>query len=585
VLVRSLAVLIAVLGLIDPAVTSTRRTRPEVALVAAPDANGPLARRVSDALDDEFTVIRAPFSGAAATVLVGERLGSNVAPLASPVFAVLPAQIGSRVVIERLEAPRRAALESRTVVSATADVRGARGRQVELSLLRGDLVVDRVIRDVASDDERLTTELAFVPTSTGAVPMRVSARIVAAEASAVAADVVVDIGEQRWGVLFFDPRPSWQSTFVRRAIERDPRFVVTSRVVTSRSVSTDAGHPPSTLADLGSLADFDAIVVGGPDALSERDVAGLETYLRRRGGTVVLLLDQRDAGPYQRLTGVRDWMATSSGAGFVVRAADGDSVALRASEIAWPRALPAGARAVAAARPTGADSVLRHPVLWESAVGAGRLIVSGALDTWRFRDPLVSRFDEFWRRTVASAADAALPPMTVWLPSGVVAPRERTDVRVMMRDASLATLGSNRSVTASVSVSIETGAGTVPIRVWPDGAIGELRGRFRAPSAPGTYRVSVTGDGIRVDAPLVVADTVARAGGDDRDLVTMWARTHGGESIEADELNALVPAIQRVARPIARRETWYPMRSAWWIIPFVLLLGAEWLSRRRTGLA
>jgi len=86
------------------------------------------------------------------------------------------------------------------------------------------------------------------PVGVGAAALRVVATL-SGTADSAAADMVVDVRDARWSVLFFDPRPSWQSTFVRRAIERDPRFVVTSRVVTSRNVSVDAGEPPSRLDD------------------------------------------------------------------------------------------------------------------------------------------------------------------------------------------------------------------------------------------------------------------------------------------------------------------------------------------------
>jgi hypothetical protein len=38
-------------------------------------------------------------------------------------------------------------------------------------------------------------------------------------------------------------------------------------------------------------------------------------------------------------------------------------------------------------------------------------------------------------------------------------------------------------------------------------------------------------------------------------------------------------------RVVPRAETWHPMRSAWWIIPFALALSGEWWLRRRRGLA
>ena len=65
---RGLAIAIAVAGAIDPAITSTRRVRPEVALVVTDPSMEPLASRVAEELDDAFTVIPAAFAGAAGIV-------------------------------------------------------------------------------------------------------------------------------------------------------------------------------------------------------------------------------------------------------------------------------------------------------------------------------------------------------------------------------------------------------------------------------------------------------------------------------------------------------------------------------------
>ena len=47
---------------------------------------------------------------------------------------------------------------------------------------------------------------------------------------------------------------------------------------------------------------FDVVVLGGLDRLTANDVAGVERYMRERGGGVVLLPDQRvDAGPLRPL--------------------------------------------------------------------------------------------------------------------------------------------------------------------------------------------------------------------------------------------------------------------------------------------
>jgi hypothetical protein len=414
------------------------------------------------------------------------------------------------------------------------------------------------------------------------MPLRIEAMIGGVAGPALA-DAAIDIREQRWAVLFHDPRPSWMSTFVRRVIERDARFVVTSRVITSRNLSTDVGRPPSALDDARAHAMFDAVVVGAPEALTERDVAGLERFMRSRGGSVVLLLDRRGVrGPYERLTGVRAWAGASSAAGFAVTPTTMDSGGLRASEIAWPTTMPPGARPIAWHRsPT--DTSIRRPIVWDVPVGAGRLIVSGALDAWRLRDAGVSRFNDVWRSIIADAADRAPEPVMVAFDASVVAPGERVRASVDLRAALGA--GERQPVRSTVAAVLEGGAGAQSVRMWPDGVAGQFVGTLRAPAEPGTYRLTVTADGFRSDAFLLVTERPERVRPDDSDLVAAWVGSRDGGVVTGARLPELAPSLDRAVRPGARAQTWHPMRSAWWIVAFAALLGAEWWARRRAGLS
>ena len=146
-----------------------------------------------------------------------------------------------RVRIETIRAPRTSPLDATVPVTIVARTFGARGRTLDVTLSAGGAVVNRTMRPIESERSQLTLSLA--PTVVGPFPSRDRAhRRHARFRDRRRRD---GIRPTRWSVLFFDTRPSWMSTFVRRAIERDPRFVVTSRVVTSRNVSTDAGNPPN----------------------------------------------------------------------------------------------------------------------------------------------------------------------------------------------------------------------------------------------------------------------------------------------------------------------------------------------------
>ncbi|MEX2283366.1 MAG: hypothetical protein WEE89_12855 [Gemmatimonadota bacterium] len=567
---RGLAIVIAAVAVIDPAITTARNSKPEIALVTTDSTHSRLSNAVENGLSKRFTVLHAPFAGAAATVLIGDRLPASTAALAGPVFAVLPERAVPSVRIIGVAAPARAPLHSRVPITSTLVVRSGGSRRLDVVLRMNGIVIDRVQRQLTADAD-LSVSLNFVPATTGPARLQLTAELDGSSESA-ASDLLVDVHEQRWSVLFYDTRPSWSSTFVRRAIERDPRFVVTSRVLTSRNISSDAGGPPESLEPYSATSLHDAIVIGAPEGLSEPDVAGLDRFMRQRGGTVILLFDQNADGPYRRLTRVAEWTVRNA-----VTTVVSNGERLRASTVMWPARLPAGAR------PLAQDS-LRQPVLWQLAAGAGRAIVSGALDAWKFRDPSQSDFDRFWQTLVAQAAASAAPPVAIELTHPLLAPGRSTDVTVTIRDPASGNPPERSISRVSAAAAIDLPGGPVAIRLWPDG-LGRFRGSLRAPATTGTYRVNASSDAGRTTAVLMVGQAFSQPVPDQRDLVTALASSRGGSAVSEHELEQLPDRIANVLQPATRRETWHPMRSAWWILPFVLFLGTEWWWRRRRGLS
>jgi hypothetical protein len=581
VALRSVAVAIATAAAIDPAITSHRAAKPVISVVTAGhERDSALAVQVRRALQKNFTVLPARFAAASATVLVGDALPApGDAGFASPVFAVTGDTSLPAVSIEAARAPSSPPLDARVPVSVVVGARAARGKTLELSLESNGLVRDRVTRNVTADVEQVSASLSYLPTAAGATPLRIVAHLAGARDSSQA-DLLVDVRDTRWPILFYDPHPSWMSTFVRRAVERDRRFIVTSRVVTSRSVSTDAGDPPSRLDDLAGLSRFAAIVVGAPDGLTVSDVNGLDAFLRRRGGSVILLVDTPPSGPYARLTGVATWTAKAENPSIAVVPVGGDSPALRAAEVTWPTVLPAGAQPLAWAR----DSSSGRAIIWHSAAGAGDVVVSGALDAWRYRDPSASGFDRYWQTLIAGEASMAPAALAVRLSTAVVAPGDWTDVSVTIRDIALRQ-ASAAPIRSTATVTLVSDSGRTNVRLWPGNGIGEFRGSFRAPLTPGTYRVAASSDGVSGEAPLFVAGTVYTASRGRADLLRAWVTSRGGAVFPASRLATLPENLTRALQPSMRSETWHPMRSFWWMLPFALALSAEWFMRRRRGLA
>ena len=560
-LARVAAIVIAVAGFIDPAITTERRVQPEIAVISA-GGDDARAADLADELGERFTVIRAPFDKAAATVLVGDQLPvGQLSP--NPLFAVLPQR---RIRLESVEAPQLTAPQARIPVTIALTVKGARGRTLALSLHSSDLTLDRVALTISSDSQRVERQLAFLPADTGALLLQIRARI---DQDSVVADRTIDVRDYRWHVLFYDTRPAWTSTFVRRAIARDPRFATASRTETSRDISVSAGAGPA-LTDAAALENFDVIMVGGPENLRQGDLRALEAFMRERAGSVVLLIDERGAA-YQRLTGVSEWGAATARTPMRI----GE---LRSTEAIWPVRLPVGASAIAA------DSA-GHAVIWQTSVGAGRLIVSGAVNAWHQRDPASSGFERFWQSTIASAAAAAPAAIVIDGPAHPVAPGAPVQVVVTVRAAALADLQRRTTVSSSAALELRSNHAARKLRLWPGPSPGRFEATFRAPAESGRYRLVATSGDAATSVPLVVRTTSAQPTPDQSARLRAVAQASGGSVITAEQTSSLASLIDRAIGPSVRREPWHPMRSPWWIVPFALLLAAEWWWRRRRGLS
>jgi len=609
---RVVALVIAIAAAIDPTISTSRRSRPLISLVATePRRDSTLLRQAQRALSEQFTVIEAPLSSASGTVVVGERVPANARALAAPVAVLTPNTGTSRLVIRRVEAPSRGNVQSRIAVNVTLALEGApRGAvpstvRVELVRLSSQSTDDNALvvsreRMLVRGDTTAHVPLSFVPSSLEATRLQVRATI-DGSSDTVRNDLVIDVREARWSVLFFDRRPSWMSTFVRRAIERDPRFVVTSRVSTSPSSFRETGRAPESLDAIAASSRFDAVVIGAPDALAARDVIGIERVLRARGASVLLLADNANPGPVDRLVDAGGWRvlprsATNTLAPLVMVAPqtgggtlDGEPLRLLGSAIGVPTRLPVNAEAIAVieakgdarndgdALRTGDGAAL--PVIWRVPMGLGSLLVSGAFDTWRFRDSARSTFDATWRELIEHAASDRQPTLDIQLSKALVEPREQVSITI----AALSELAE-----APVRVTLHTIGGSQPlfeVVVTPRSADGVVSGDFRAPLNAGRYVVRVSRGDDTATAALVVATNVARDAGVNRDLLDAWVQSRRGALMDRSAVGTLPTVLNALITNPVRKTPWHPMRSAWWIVPFALALAGEWLLRRRRGQA
>jgi hypothetical protein len=561
---RSVAVLIAVAAIIDPVVLRESAADAIVAVVPGdPVQDAALTEQVLRALDGSFTAVRGAYPGAAVTVVAGGGLPRDVDLPPVPLFSVLPTEPG--VTIRRIDGPASAPLSG--MIEARVLLHVLEAGPLRVQLLRDGVAADAVdVADAAPGALRVVLRTA--PAGVGAVRLRVEA---GRGGQSVAADHVVEVVGAPWRVLFHDGRPSWMSTFVRRTLEQDPRFATSARITTSQNIATQFGTPGS-LQELSAAA-YHLVVIGAPELLGQADVTALERYMRTAGGAVLLLLDRAGETPYSRLAGVTQWRTAESPAAVSLLTAESrgatlesgtrtDTTALlRTLQYMHPTVLPVGARAMVLA--PGGDAVV-----WRAAVGQGQLFVSGALDAWRYRTDELSRFGEFWPQLAAEAAAGTPPPVGLH-GDRIAAPGEWVAIEVTTVTA------------AQVSAAVE-GTHAPPLELQPVGA--ELhRAEFRAPTDTGEYRIVAHAGGHTATMSLVVAANRGRASSDGGLLAALAVASGGGTITEA-QLPGLPRRIQEVLRDTRAPRPWHPMRSAWWLLPFTAALAGEWLWRRRRGL-
>jgi hypothetical protein len=573
---RGVACAIAVLALIDPALTMNRNLRPRIAVVveggpsmALPGGGAATraeaARRARAALErglsSDFEIVDGLDSSAAAAVVIGDRYPDGAIAGAMNVSTVaVRGRLAPNVRIARIDVPQR--LPAATTIRVLADVEavGMSGRSTTVTVRAMGTEVARASHAWSSDREVWNAALDAVPV--GVFPLAVKITAVplpgeATEADNHAAARVEAAPPMR--VLVLEARPSWASAFARRALEDDPRFAVSGISQPAPRAVVRSGSGPGDPWDT-----FDVVVAGGLEALKPEQTARLDRFARERGGAVVLVPDARMPAGL-----AREWMGGSiSRETLLERAAtlEGGGPPLAASEVLTADDLPWDAEVL--------YRLEGRPVVWSVARGDGRVLVSGAMDAWRRLGDAGAGFDRFWRSTIAGLALGARRPLSVeWRPDRA-AVGDRIDVAVQVRALERAGSGERLAVAAR--------AGEMPIRLWPDVRAGRFVGSFTMPPGRGPSVLSASMAGGATESATIAADDSPREAA--AAPIELLGTSRGGVNVAAEDLAPLVGHLRRTVPHRRAPATIQPMRSAWWLAPFCAGLCGEWWWRRRSGM-
>ncbi len=436
---------------------------------------------------------------------------------------------------------------------------GVSGRRTGVRVIDGAAVVGSATHEWKSDGSA-SIDVPWWPISDGARVLRVEAVPADGEVTAIdnSIEAAVTVHASRMPVLVFEPRPSWASTFVRRALEDDPRFAVQSR---ARLGPTLVEGTPSARLDATALQSATVVIVGAPDALSSSEVDLLDRYVRVRGGTLVLLPDRAPAGAASRLFPGR-WTEHLSSIP--------ESIGpMRATEILRRPAVDSTDVVL------GSSSGL--PTIVMSATGTGRVVVGGAMDAWRYRDANEGAFDRFWRGIVVEAG-AQGAELGIQLRHTLAAAGTAVQFEVRSRH-----MQPPKSETVRANVRCGDGAAQM-IRLWPQGEQGAYAGEWPVGDASECQLyVSIAGGPSSSTSLAVVRAPTRGVKATLANLERLVAAT-SGVSVVAGEEQKVGEHLRARAPASAVRTSTRPMHSPWWILPFAVCLAGEWWLRRRDGL-
>lgn len=569
---RGTAILIAAAGLIDPVVTLARWP-PQSVVVATrvSDANRDRAETVAagieSALKGRMAIVRrsgtasACEAGESCVVIADGTRSPGVSDTAGPWHLVrLEADPSSLDVgidqVSSAPAVHAAGAGSLSVFLVAAN---ARAVTTTVRAFDGDVMVGET-EHRWNGEPSAQLVLDWWPVADGARLLRVET-VTGGDTWAVddAVFVGVEVVSTATPVMVYETRPSWPATFVRRALESDARLRVEARSRLGPSLSSST---PAARLDARALDGFPVVVVGGPADLSRDEADLLDRYVTVRGGTLILLPDTASPGASAR------WL--SAGWRERVSATPQALGSLQASEyLQADRPGPLDRALVTT--PEGAAAVLLSPS------GSGRVIVSGAMDAWRYRDAGGQAFARFWQGLVSDAARLE-PALDISPASSAPSPGQWLPIGVTWHG-----MEAPSSVTIRASMQCASRQ-AIPVRLWPAATGRGFEGRVRV-GVEGPCRIDAAIEG----GPSASMVLPVSGAGDAPAIKTLAAMTasavaSGGTGVAASRVQEVVDGLRALTRPVPVETPVAPMQSGWWLLPFAGCLAGEWWLRRRSGL-
>lgn len=565
----------------------------------------------------------------------GREVGKNdalaaAASLGAPLMLV---GVGDRaqfkdVAVRAVQSPPFAFKNVSTSLSATLSVIGYPGSDVTVTLREGDRTLSIQKVRVETAEAEATVTFTWTPGSVGTKVLSVEASRFSGEATGAnnQKEVTLDVGRDKFRVLYICGQPGPEYGFLRHQFKADPAVELVTFVIlrnASNSVNISEGELslipfPTQDVLINQMATFDLIVFEEFAyqlyGLSPQLVYAIRDKVQQ-GGSFLLMGGSVVFGvgsPYG-IPGVREMIPVEFGTSDVSVISDPTRLIAKASahpvmrldanaernKQAWeslpeldgvtrlPRA-KAGATVLAAANDRGRET----PVLTVWKFGKGRVGALTARTTWRWSmqngsaSAPADAYERFWKNMVLWLTHSdEFKPVRVAADSKTARAGEKETLRVWVFDDYFKPIS---DADVRVQVTDPTGK-TVDLKPYP-----ETSGVFAAPFTPEatgnhTLQAWVTRAGKRFGSDRSTLRVTENLSEEEDlrpnfDLLKELARTTGGRFVAVDQFSpAVFDAFNaEISKGGGRKILLW--NSPWFLAVLLALFIFEWAYRKKQGL-
>ncbi len=552
------------------------------------------------------------------------------ASLGRPLFLV---GVGDRalfkdVAVRAVQSPPFAFKNVATSLSATLSVIGYPGTDISVTLREGDRVLSIQKIRVETQEAEATVTFNWTPTSVGTKILTVEAARYSGEVSTLnnQRDVTLDVGRDRFRVLYICGEPGPEYGFLRHQFKADPAVELVTFVIL-RNASNTVNIPETELSLIpfptqdvliNQMSTFD-LVVFEEFSYQQYGLSPAVIYAVRQkvqdGGSFLIMGGPTAFGPYggYMLPGIREMIPVEFGGNDVRVAEEAVPFVAKApthpilrieenverNKDIWRSLPPLEAVTLLPSAKPGA-SVLgttnvggkEYPVLTVWKFGKGRVGALSTRTTWRWSmlnggaARVSDVYQRFWKNMVLWLTHSdEFKSVRVALQSKVAHIDEKQTVRVWVVDDFFKPL-------ADVDVQLQVTA--------PNGnketlkTFSETAGVFAAsfkPTMLGAHQIQawVTRNGKKFGADAMTARVVENLS-EEEDLrpnfetLNELARATGGKFLPIDQFTpAAFDEFDRESSKTAGKKilVW---NSPWFLLLLLVVFMSEWFFRKRRGL-